>query len=189
MKHNFFAYFIYILYAVALGVGVHFLMTPIGGFLVIGFGWIGMPILMSLIPIIFIKKMFYMSLAPQVKNPFSLALHGSLKSIGLDVLFAISLAFFSSMVVMGAGDMPTFHVLGVAQTLDVVIFEVLSLIVLFAWLSRIVEYHLIWHRIADSARASFKGALFYANIAGFLLLTVCFFVWQIMLVHQIPDLI
>ncbi|MBM17436.1 MAG: hypothetical protein CL947_00010 [Epsilonproteobacteria bacterium] len=188
MKRNYFLYVVYILYALIISlVTKTILFTAEGALLVVALVWLIPPIAIALIPIIYIKRFMLRQLIPTITNAGALAVHGTLRSLGLDVIFSLVLAFLASMVRMAVGDIANFELFGTPQTIEVIFIEVCCFIVIFAWLSRMFEYHMIWYKIQKELHKRVKRVLFYANILGYMLITICFIIWQLMIFYQVPE--
>lgn len=188
MKHNYFAYFMYVVYLILFFfLGKFLLYSPDRGFLMILSVWFIPPVLMALLPMILVKRSLLRYIMPTLKNPFHIALLSTMHSIAFPVIFSVLLALMASMVRMGFGDMPSFELWGISQTVEVLILEVLCLSGLFAWLTRSVEYHTVWHKIEDNHHRRVRRILLYANMINYILVTIFFVMWQLMIFYQIPE--
>lgn len=188
MKHNYFAYSMYVLYIVLFFfLGKFLLFSPDRGLLLMVMIWFLPPVLLAFIPNVLIKKILMKRLAPQIKHSFYLSLITTIQTIGLAFIYSFILTMLASLVRMDAGDLPTLELWGISQTFKVLAIEVLSLSGLFAWVTRILEYHLIWHYIDQQFHLHIKRILLYANMVNYIFITVFFVIWQLMIFYQIPE--
>ena len=188
MKRNYFAYSVYLLYVILFFfLGKFLLFSSDRGLLIMLAIWFVPPVLFAVIPNILIKKYLLKLLIPKLKNSLRLAFLTTIQSIGLSTVFSALLTILASLVRMGVGDIPTLELWGVSQTFEVLAMEVFCLSGLFAWLTRTVEYHLVWYNIEQQYHIYVKRILLYANIVNYIVIAIFFIIWQFMIFHQIPD--
>ncbi len=190
MKPNTFLYLLYGLYAlIAVLLFKYIILTPDGGLLIVIAMWFVPPVIIALIPIIVVKKYLLKYLIPKLSrsNDIKIALHSTLKSIGVPFTYTAVLALFASMLRMVAPERVPLFLGDISQTNSVILVEVAALLMLFAWVNRFVDYHIVWPMIKEANQMLVRRALLYGNMIGYMILTVIFAVWQLMIFYQWPE--
>lgn len=190
MKQNLFRYILFGLYGfVAVLLVRNILMFPNPIILIKTLMLLVIPIVVALIPVMICKKFLFRAMVPSIskRQAISLSVQTTLASVGLSLLYVVMLSFILPMVRFVSPEVEPLTLFGVTQTGITVLVEVVALLMLFAWFSRTVEYHMVWHQVKEESRQLVRRALLYGNILGYLLLALLFVIWASMILYQWPE--
>ena len=166
----------------------HILFAKDGSLLLTLALWFMPPVIAALVPIMLLKTLFFKLVVSKnsIKVSGKIALHSTLVSLGLMTGYTIVLALIASVFRMVSPEVIV--IFSVPQNHVVVIVELVGLLMLFAWVSYLVEYYLTVAPLSLGVNEAFsvKRSLWYCNILGYLMLTCIFVAWQLMIFYQWP---
>lgn len=162
----------------------HILFAKDGSLLLTLALWFIPPVIVALVPIMLFKTLFFKLVG--IKTSRQIALHSTLVSLGLMTGYTIVLALIASVFRMVSPEVVI--IFSVPQNHVVVLVELVGLLMLFAWVSYLVEYYLTVAPLSLDLNVAFsvKRSLWYCNILGYLILTCIFVAWQLMIFYQWP---
>lgn len=144
------------------------------------FLWIITPVLFACVPVIYSSKYIFKLMLPTFQQAGRVACLGTLKTMGLDVVFALLFWLGSDLFTIQTSNVAPVQLWGIAHTMPVVLAELLILMLLFVWLFAKLEYFLMSSELVEQNQKSVKKTL---NIIAFvhvcILATMCI-IWQIM---------